>query len=599
MSGADESPADPSESIPVDPGPSSHPGSAHPLRNRPLLLILVGLFIIYIANSWSRDFWSPEEIEFAAICKEMASEEGSWLRPTLGGEPYNEKPPLLYWSGLIFQEFLFLEPHLAYRLPVAIFAVLGVWVTFLFGLRFFDERTARTGCLLHGTSLVYYGNAAWFRTDVPFAFGVSLALTALALGLTGPRVNRRWLLVGALGLAVASLFKTPLLALYLVGMPLLLLLWFQHGIRGALMRIVAARPARALTLYLVMVLPWYLYMLFSQGEGFVSENIGEHHLDRLVAATSHRQDGGYYFRSILADLVPWTPWLPLAVFFGFVHFKKAPVKFAFLWVLVTFGTLSLISSKQGKYLLPMWTPLCVLIVVSVAARARESIWEGFLGATLGRLFPYLFWVFAGACLVGAVALGADLLPERLLENYRDRLMTPGFRIRGAVVLTLAAAGVFALGWRVRDAFRKRAVHSGFAWAAAATGLVYFLGSFLYADLDRVKSGREFCRVAEEVIEDRPFAIYGTPRAGVLYYLDRRPDEYLRKLDPRGEEMEAQEALDAFLGAPGERFLIIYEKDRRELEANFGKYASLYQHRAEGTVGSRRTYQVLSNRIVVE
>ena len=66
-----------------------YPESESPPRSHRWLVLslLVGFGVLYSAFSWERDFWAPEEDDFAAITKEM-SDAGEWLVASLSGEPY-------------------------------------------------------------------------------------------------------------------------------------------------------------------------------------------------------------------------------------------------------------------------------------------------------------------------------------------------------------------------------------------------------------------------------------------------------------------------------------------------------------------------------
>src|SRR4029453_8512806 len=63
----------------------------------------------------------PDEPRYASIAREMAT-SGDWITPRLWGEPWFEKPALLFWiAGTGFR--LGLGPELSPRLPVALIAV--------------------------------------------------------------------------------------------------------------------------------------------------------------------------------------------------------------------------------------------------------------------------------------------------------------------------------------------------------------------------------------------------------------------------------------------------------------------------------------------
>src|ERR1035437_7021080 len=54
-------------------------------------------FVLYMGAASVRDFWSPDEPDFAEAVREM-KERGSFLLPYQNGVPYSEKPILFYWA---------------------------------------------------------------------------------------------------------------------------------------------------------------------------------------------------------------------------------------------------------------------------------------------------------------------------------------------------------------------------------------------------------------------------------------------------------------------------------------------------------------------
>ena len=103
------------------------------------LAMLVGFGLLYTCFAWDRDFWAPEESDFAAITAEMGA-RGDWFVPRLAGLPYFEKPPLLYWFGLFFEKVLRLDPHLGYRLTAILFATFPAFTAVAAHFLLRDER---------------------------------------------------------------------------------------------------------------------------------------------------------------------------------------------------------------------------------------------------------------------------------------------------------------------------------------------------------------------------------------------------------------------------------------------------------------------------
>src|SRR5258707_1359050 len=58
--------------------------------------LLVPLLFVYLMSLGSTGFLGPDEPRYASVGREMAR-SGDWITPRLDGEPWFEKPPLLYW----------------------------------------------------------------------------------------------------------------------------------------------------------------------------------------------------------------------------------------------------------------------------------------------------------------------------------------------------------------------------------------------------------------------------------------------------------------------------------------------------------------------
>ena len=71
------------------------PLAARILR-RPLLVAAVFAAVAAFAGVHGHSLWSPDEPREAEMSREML-ESGFSAMPTLGGEPFLEKPPLFFW----------------------------------------------------------------------------------------------------------------------------------------------------------------------------------------------------------------------------------------------------------------------------------------------------------------------------------------------------------------------------------------------------------------------------------------------------------------------------------------------------------------------
>jgi 4-amino-4-deoxy-L-arabinose transferase-like glycosyltransferase len=82
----------------------------------------------------------PDEGRYAQIPREML-ERGSWVVPTLQGEPYLDKPPLMYWLVALSYRLFGVTP-VAARLVPAVCVHLTILAVYLIGRRSIGERAA-------------------------------------------------------------------------------------------------------------------------------------------------------------------------------------------------------------------------------------------------------------------------------------------------------------------------------------------------------------------------------------------------------------------------------------------------------------------------
>jgi hypothetical protein len=92
--------AEPTDSAPassrglIDPPPVAR--AAPPIRWQDLLWLALALLVIIGTGIGTRDPWPADEPRFAAVARDMVA-TGEWLFPRVGGDLYQDKPPLFFW----------------------------------------------------------------------------------------------------------------------------------------------------------------------------------------------------------------------------------------------------------------------------------------------------------------------------------------------------------------------------------------------------------------------------------------------------------------------------------------------------------------------
>src|SRR5262245_3367618 len=160
----------------------------------------------------------PQEPRYAEIPRQMLH-EGRLLVPVLHGQPYLDKPPLLYW--LVMGCYAAFGVHdWAARLVPGLAGVLTVLVTYLWGRRAVGERAALCGALVLCLSAGFVYRQRMLNMDSLLCLWVTAALASAHVALTcGPSLRRRWWLLAAAACGLGLLTKGPV-ALVLILTPL-------------------------------------------------------------------------------------------------------------------------------------------------------------------------------------------------------------------------------------------------------------------------------------------------------------------------------------------------------------------------------------------
>ncbi len=351
---------------------------------------------------------NADEPRYAAIGQEMAR-SGDWITPRLWGQPWFEKPVLLFWM-VSAAHSAGLGGELAARLPVALLSIaflafFGCWMR-----RLFDAAAAWHSTAVLATSVGWFAYSRTAVTDLPLAATFSAAMLVGISWLT--RGERRWLPAAGALLGVAMLAK-GLVAAVLV----LPLVWLGR----ARWRELAAPAAIALA----VALPWYVAEVMRHGWHFVDVLFVQHHFGRFASGElQHGQPFWFYAPVFLAGLFPWTPFA--ALLFRRVNLEDPALRALSMWL--GFGLLffSAMKNKLPGYLLPMMPAAAALI--------------GYHSSRTGR--PRWLAPLSAALLGCVVPLAIAILPKALDEGLSRASLQwpPAFYLAAAIPVLLYEFG---------------------------------------------------------------------------------------------------------------------------------------------------------------
>ncbi len=408
--------------------------------------IVALLAVLALSFQGSRGLWEPDEGRYAAIAAQMLR-SGDWLVPRLNGEPYLDKPPLLYWS-LAGGMALGGRNEWGARLPLAFLFLAQAVALAGIGRALWDRKTGWLAAGIWGTSLLPFLAANMVTPDLALAcFSAFTWLGVVrAAGASTPAQRWRWWLVAGLAAGLAMLTKGPAL---LVSLPPVLFYLAGSGRLRAALR--APQAWIGVLLALGIAAAWYVPILRTIPES-ASYMMDNQVTGRLLTSSYQRNPGvtgavATYLPTLLLGALPWWPiaaagtlgtssWRN-ATWRRLVGARKNPVDWLLLsGVLFPLALFMAASSRLPLYILPIWTPLALVL-----ARRLEN--THMLSRRL--LKPLAAWVlFLVAIKAGAAYLPVGARDSRRLANSLASTHSPGST--SLVVISAQANGLSFYGF---------------------------------------------------------------------------------------------------------------------------------------------------------
>ena len=336
---------------------------------------------------------------YAEISREMLSSNP--LIPHWNYRPWFEKPPLMPWITAIFFRFFGINEFWARAgsalSGVAIVALLHSW---LMSRR--DALAAWLSTLILLSTFGFLHVCRVGEMDALLSLGCCLALCGLTAIQDG-RLNG-WYLFWA-GLAVSLMTKGAAC----------IVLVLTAALFAAFERWNPKRLGKnfwlGLSLFLLAVLPWHIYMADRFGDSFLSEYLGFH----VVARATHQIEDHitywwYYFWVLLISAAPFALLYPLAIIDSF---RRKQLRAWSIFALVVVGFFTVIQTRLPHYIAPAYPAFAIVTSIFLADRLRALEQKH-------KQSPTSFWIKAtllitATCLVSALLTGG---PRRKLHQAK-------------------------------------------------------------------------------------------------------------------------------------------------------------------------------------
>ena len=542
------------------PGPAEVPAEAWLSRSKGLLFGLL-LLAWVLPGLIGRDPWKADEAYSFGLVLNMA-QTGDLVVPTLGSDPFMEKPPAFYLTATAFTRLLssFLAPHEAARGACVFYMALTFLCLALSSRELNGPGSGGLAVLLLLGSVGLVHTAHMLQTDVSLVTGYTLAIYGLLLGMRRP-----WLggLLCGTGTGLGFLSK-GLLAPGALGVAVLCLLAFRPWRNRDYGRLLGG--------ILLAVVPWvtiWPWALYHRSPELFHDWFWNNNVARLIGGSPYAPTEtrpAWFYLGLLCGF-GW-PVFPLALWGLWRErrsaFKERGVQVTVLASLTLLLVLSSAHQKRSLYATPLLAPLALLAVRGV------------------RGLPERFARIATRLVVVVCAVGAAVAwfgwsawfthwPAMVLRRVASQVpaFTPAFSAATVGVALLATAlwaGVFLRPrWTPGTALAA-------SWAAAVA-LLYLLGMTLWLPVTNGSSSyrRDFAGLREAVGRE-PGLIssrgLGEPQRAMLhYYTGLKPlqEETHGRMDCRWELIQGLDQDGKRPEAPGAGWRLAWSgRHHREL-----------------------------------
>ena len=369
------------------------------LAKRLWLALFIAIGAFYVWGLGSVPLVGPDEPRYAEVAREMFMRR-DWITPTLGGLPWFEKPPLLYWMAIAGYR-VFGVNEFAARLGPALCGLVTAVFVYLIG-RAMPQDSVRES----GRATAEIENSGVGRWSA-FVFLSSFGAIAFSRG-----ANFDIVLTMTVTGAFASFFIFHRRAEHgTITLPLIGFNFFTGAsllakglagyviIFGALVVYYLIRrqwPQRRFIMSFLWGLPlsfaiaaiWYGPMIARHGYTFIDQFIIQHHFERFATNRYHHPQPFYFYLATLVALtLPWTVALVAALFStrrwrwrGIESIDVARVLLC-AWLVLPIVFFSLSRSKLPGYILPVLPACALLSGERIACFIRERRGEKVIRAT--------------------------------------------------------------------------------------------------------------------------------------------------------------------------------------------------------------------------
>ncbi len=401
-----------------------------------LLVILVSL--IYGARL-TRQPVAGEESRWATGAREMLA-TGDWIVPRQQGRVFPERPPMTMWAmavgGWLCGDF----DLIAIRLPSVVAIALTTIILYIYARILASPFAALVAAVVYATMGQVMQIGRLGESEALFALFVSASLLLWHLGyMRGWPVLATWC-IGFGCAALAALVKGPQAPVYFVAITAVYL-----AVRRDLQYLIRWQYAAAACVFATIVAAWQIPFYLATDWQAVAATWSGLAADRIHLGGLAKHIVTYPLETF-ACLLPWSPLLVALAkreTRELLADRRPVTTFLYTALLVAYPTVWLATGARGRYFMPLY-PLVAVLIALIIERCST--------ARIGR-YPRRAWhqflllssvlIVAGGIAIGVLGL---LFKERAASLHQPAWF--------CLLFAAAAATAVAVLWRCYRAPRR-------------------------------------------------------------------------------------------------------------------------------------------------
>lgn len=466
------------------------------VRHAHVLFLLVLGTVVFAPAIGTHDLWPADEPRYAQVAREMR-DSGDYLTPRINGEPYNEKPPLLFWAIAAASKPFGGVTAVSARIPSVVSALVVVALTYLLAARLYDPRVAFWSALLLITANRFW----WQATHAQIDMLLTAFMTGCLYAFWRWHQERRpaWLWVFYACSAAGVYAKGP------VGIIFPLLLIFAYYWRRPEPRKQTHWVWGVLAVAVLIAL-WFVPARIAASREAetvvhqaVASNLFHQTVGRFILGVSKAQWPWYYLETLPVDWLPWSLFLPWTLYYVWKRRRESSeMRFLLCWIVPAFVFFSISIGKRALYLLPLYPAMAILIARSVLELMNS-------GRITWRRRTGLVW----AIVLFVAALG----PFALRFSKYPGAWDPRLMVFSACAVAFGFVTLYH--WKRTGMDRLHALV-----AAHFAGLAIIAALVVLPVVNQFKSARPFCEPVRILAESgEQFRLYsvGFSREEYIFY----------------------------------------------------------------------------------